>query len=208
MSNYNLWVILGNWKPEFSSEDFADAFPGPNPRKILYDMAKKGFIERMERGRYKVTSLENYAKSAYNIDEGYVLLRNARLPYALTATDGVFVWTRGGYNANRFFGSYPIYIKIRKSDLARWKEYFADNAKKFTISGERLNETLYGIYYVLFPVEAINSVNVGGLSVEPLRDTVEFCLREKYTFEPALEMLDSEYNLGLGIKYDTVDELK
>ncbi|MHB2035759.1 MAG: hypothetical protein ACYCPW_03335, partial [Nitrososphaerales archaeon] len=115
MSNYDLWVILGNWKTEFSSDDFASAFPSPDPRKILYDMTKKGLLERMKRGRYKVISPENYVKSAYDIDEGYALLRNARFPYALTATDGVFVWTKGGYNANRFFGSYPIYVKILKS---------------------------------------------------------------------------------------------
>ena len=205
MQNYDLWVILGNWKPEFSSDDFASAFPSPDSRKILYDMTKKGFLERMKRGKYRVISQENYAKSAYDIDEGYALLRNARLPYALTATDGAFVWTKGGYNANRFFGSYPIYAKILTSDLAKWKGYMAANTEKFIISGERLSETLYGIYYVLFPVDSINSTIVGGLSVEPLKDTVEFCLREKYTFGPALEMLDKEYNLGLGIKYDSPD---
>ena len=202
MQNYDLWVILGNWKPEFSSDDFASAFPSPDSRKILYDMTKKGFLERLKRGKYKVISPQNYVKSAYDIDEGYALLRNARLPYALTATDGVFVWTKGGYNANRFFGSYSIYAKILTSDLAKWKGYMVANTKKFIIAGERLSETLYGIYYVLFPMDSINSTNIGGLSVEPLKDTVEFCLREKYTFEPALEMLDKEYNLGLGIKYD------
>ena len=63
MSNYDLWVILGNWKPEFSSYDFGSAFPSPDPRKILYDMTKKGFLERIERGKYKVISPENYAKT-------------------------------------------------------------------------------------------------------------------------------------------------
>jgi hypothetical protein len=205
MSNYDLWVILGNWKTDFSTDDFAVAFPSPDPRKILYDMTKKGLLERTGRGKYKAVTGESYARSAYNIDEGYALLRMARLPYALTATDGVFAWTRGGYNANRFFGSYPIYIKILKSDLERWKTYLADNGKKFTVAGERVSETLYGIYYVLFPRDTVNSIDVGGLKVEPLEDTVEFCLREKYTFEPALEMLDKEYNLGLGVKYERPD---
>ena len=125
----------------------------------------------------------------------------------MTATDGVFVWTKGGYNANRFFGSYPIYVRVLRSDLAKWKRYMADNSRKTVISGERLDETLYGIYYVLFPDDSINSTNIGGLSVEPLNDTIKFCLAEKYTFEPALEMLDKEYNLGLGIKYDTADDM-
>ena len=206
MSNYDLWVILGNWKTEFSTDDFAGAFPSPDPRKILYDMTKKGLLEHTERGKYKVVSADNYERSSYDIDEGYALLRRtARLPYALTATDGVYAWTRGGYNANRFFGSYPVYIKVLKSDLGRWKTYLADNGKKSTVAGERISETLYGTYYVLFPSDIVNSIDIGGLKVEPLENTVEFCLREKYTFEPALEMLDREYNLGLGVKYETPD---
>jgi hypothetical protein len=62
---------------------------------------------------------------------------------------------------------------------------------------------MYGIYYVLLPEDAIESRSVDGLSVEPLERTVEFCLREPYTYEPALEMLDKKYNLGLGANYET-----
>jgi hypothetical protein len=77
------------------------------------------------------------------------------------------------------------------------------NGKKFTIDGTRPGETLYGPYYLLLPDDRIESRNINGLDVEPLEKTVEFCLRESFTFEPALELLDREYNLSLGIKYDT-----
>ena len=201
-SYYELWAILGNWKTDFSTEDFARAFASPDPRKVLSDMYNKGFLRRKERGLYEVVSPEDYVKRKNNVDEGYDLLKRSRLSYALSRVDGVFVWTNGGYNANRFFGSYPIYITISKSEIENWKRFLDDNGKKYIIGGTRPNETLYGTYYVLLPEDKVESTNVNGLNVEPLEKTVDFCMRESYTYEPALEMLDRKYNLGLGIKYE------
>ncbi len=174
----------------------------PDPRKVLHDMSNKGLLKRIERGKYKVIDSDSYVKSKTNIDEAYDFLRRSRLPYALTDVDGVFIWTTGGYNANRFFGSYPIYMKIPKSELENWEKSLRESRKKSIIGRTRTNETLFGIYYVLLPEEKIESRFVNGLSVEPLEKTVEFCLRESYTYEPALEMLDREYGLGLGGKYE------
>ena len=114
-SYYELWAILGNWKTDFSTSDFATAFASPDPRKVLSDMCNKGFLKRKERGLYEVVSPDDYVKKKNNVDEAYDLLKRSKLPYALSRVDGVFVWTNGGYNANRFLGSYPIYITIPKS---------------------------------------------------------------------------------------------
>lgn len=205
-SYYELWAILGSWKMEFSTEDFARAFASPDPRKVLSDMRNKGFLKRKERGLYEVVSPENYIRRKNDIDEGYNLLKRSKLSYALSRVDGVFVWTNGGYNANRFFGSYPIYITISKSDIENWKRFLDNNGKKCIIGGTRPTETLYGTYYVLLPVDKVESTNVNGLDVEPLEKTVDFCMRESYTYEPALEMLDRKYNLGLVIKYEETVE--
>ena len=204
MSYYELWTILENWKSDFSAEEFARAFRSPDPRKVLSDMSSKGLLRRKARGRYEVVNSENYAKSKNNIDEAYELLKSSKLPYALSKVDGVFVWTKGGYNANRFFGSYPVYLTISKSDIEDWKTFLRDNGKKYTFGGTRPSETLYGTYYVLLPEDKVESRNINGLNVEPLEKTIDFCLRESYTYEPALEMLDIEYNLGLGRKYEEV----
>jgi hypothetical protein len=202
MEYYELWAILGNWKSDFSTDDFARVFSSPDPRKVLSDMYAKGLLRRKERGLYEVVNPENYAKSKNNISAAYELLERSRLPYALTKVDGVFVWTKGGYNANRFFGSYPIFINVRKADIENWKTFLRDNGKKYTINGERPIETLYGTYYVLLPEDEFELVSVNGLNVEPLEKTVDFCSSDSYTFEPALAMLDEEYNLGLGIRYE------
>lgn len=154
-----------------------------------------------------MVSPESYTRSRNNVDEGYEFLRRSKLSYALTRSDGVFVWTNGGYNANRFFGSYPIYIAIAKSDIEKWMRFLDNNEKKYTMGGARPAETLYGVYYVLLPEDKIESTSVNSLNVEPLEKTVDFCLRDSYTYEPALEMLDRKYNLGLGAKYEEMAEM-
>lgn len=201
MSYYELWTILGNWKSEFSTEDFASAFSSPDARKVLSDMTSKGFLERKARGVYRATTPDRYLNSRYNVGDAYDTLRTAAEPYSLTGVDSVLVWTKGGYNANRFFGSYPIYIRIRKSDIEYWREYFKIRGKKCLIEGSRPKETLYGIYFVLLPEDRLKFEVVNGLKVDTLKDTVEFCREDPYTYAPALEMLDREYRLDLGANY-------
>lgn len=201
MSYYELWTIMSNWRSEFSTEDFARTFASPDPRKVLHDMSRKGLLEHDSYGRYRVKRVDDYVKSKNDINSGYELLNRAGMTYALTDVDGVFVWTKGGYNAGRFFGSYPIYVKVLRAELAKWKRFIAKNGRKAVIDGERPKETLYGIYYVLKPENSVKAEETEGLKVESLKETVAFCRKNIFTFKPALEMLDSEYELGLGARY-------
>ncbi len=201
MSYHELWSILSIWRHELSSGEFARTFSSPNPRKVLHDMAKKGMLEHLGYGRYRVNSLGEYVRARNNISAGYELLKRAELPYALTDVDGVFAWTKGGYNADRFFGFYPIHLKVFRSDVARWRTFFRKSGKKSFLANRKPRETLFGIFYVLYPEEKVEAKIVEDLRVEPLERTVEFCKRHIYTFEPALEMLDEEYHLGMMAKY-------
>lgn len=201
MPYYELWAILENWKSEFSAEDFADAFPSPDPRKVLSDMTNMKLLERVERGRYRVTPSARYVRSKFNVAEAYDFLRNSELLYALTGVDGVLVWTNGGYNADRFFGSYPVYIKVEISGVEGWRRYLSGSRKKYVI-GTRPEETLYGVYYNIAPSARLEPETVNGLKVDPLKDVVRFCLENPYTYAPALEMLDRKYSLGLNSQYE------
>lgn len=201
MSYYELWIILSSWRLEFSASEFARTFSSPNPRKILHDMAKKGLLEHMGYGKYRVKAVGDYVRARNDVSAGYELLRRAELPYALTDVDGVFVWTRGGYNADRFFGFYPIHLKVLKADVAKWRSFFRKAGMRSFLAGAKPRETVFGVFYILYPEEKIEAETVESLRVEPLEKTVEFCRKHSYTFEPALEMLDEEHRLGLGVKY-------
>ncbi|MBI2184394.1 MAG: hypothetical protein HYU39_05485 [Thaumarchaeota archaeon] len=201
MSYYELWTILNSWRREFTSGEFARTFSSNNPRKVLHDMARKGMLEHVEYGKYRVRSVGDYVRAKNDVGAGYELLKKAEYPYALTGGDGVFVWTGGGYNADRFFGFYPIHIKVLKPDVAKWKSFFRKARRKVFLADEKPKETLFSVFYVLYPESRIEAETVAGLRVEPLKETVEFCRRHIYTYEPALEMLDEEYHLSLKVKY-------
>jgi hypothetical protein len=164
-------------------------------------MARKGLLERAGWGRYKVNSPEEYLAKKMNISEGYELVKRAGLKYAFMGPDAVFFWTKGGYQVDRFFGFYPIHVLVRKADLNRWKGFFRSEGKVFWVKDSPVKQTLFGVFYVLYPRVDFDLEQVEGFNVVPLKETVDFCLQNVYSYEPALEMLDEMYGLGLRIRY-------
>ncbi len=195
MAYYELWAILASWRREFSTAEFTWTFAGPNPRKVLHDMVEKRLLEHPSRGRYTVRSIEDYAKTKNDVGAGYDLLTEARMPYALTGVDGVLVWTRGAYNAGRFFGFYPIHLKVLAKDVPVWRRFFASAGKRVFTTGRIPRETLFGVFYLLYPVRKVEAETVNGVKVESLRETLEFCRKNIYTFEPALKILTEKHSV-------------
>jgi hypothetical protein len=201
MSYYELWNVLWNWKKEFTVSEFSSVFASPDPNKVLHDMTKKGLLERFGWGKYRVNSPEQYLSKKMNVTRAYELLNDANMDYSLTGPDAVFFWTKGGYQVDRFFGFYPIHLKVEKDDLQKWKRFFSSRRQKFHIRGQPVKETLFGLFYILYPEEKFRSEKVEGFPTDPLDETVEFCQSKIYSYEPALEMLDEMYGLGLKVKY-------
>lgn len=192
---------MNHWRREFSNLEFASTFPGPNPRKVLHDMAKKGLLEHLGYGKYRVKPMDDYVKTKNDVRGAYELLKKAEYPYALSDVDALFAWTHGGYNVGRFFGYYPVHLRVREDEVEGWKGFFRKNGKKAFLVDKTPKETIFGVFYLLHPTKRIEFEVVEGLKVEPLKRTAEFAMKNRYAFEPALEMLDEEYKLGLGIKY-------
>ena len=201
MSYYDLWNILWNWRREFTVKEFSSVFASPDPNKVLHDMVKKGLLERIGWGRYRVNSSEEYLSKQVSINEGYDLLKKAGIDYSLTGPDAVFIWTKGGYQVDRFFGFYPIHLKVRKGDLGKWTKFLRSRKQRFHVEGQDLKETLFGLFYVLYPEKDFKTEDVEGFQVDPIGDTIKFCWEKIYSYEPALEMLEEMYNLGLNVKY-------
>jgi hypothetical protein len=201
MLYHELWNVLWSWKKEFTVKEFTSTFASPDANKILHDMTKKGLLERVGWGKYKVNSSEEYLAKRTNIAGSYDLLKEANMRYALTGPDAVFFWAKGGYQADRFFGFYPIHLKVEKQDLSKWKRFFNSRKKRFYIEGTPSKQTLFGVFYVLYPKVGFEAEELSGFCVTPLRETVGFCQKNIYSFEPALEMLDEMYRLGLNVRY-------
>ena len=201
MAYYELWNILWNWKRDFTTKEFSSVFPSPDPNKVLHDMTKRRFLERTGRGRYRVNSPEEYLAGRIDVSKAYDLLKEASIEYSLTGPDAVFFWTKGGYQVDRFFGFYPIHLKVKKRDLKGWGRFFNSRKQRFHIEGQPVRRTLFGLFYVLYPEKDFKAEDVDGFQVDPLEDAVKFCQGRIYSYEPALEMLDEMYGLGLKAKY-------
>jgi len=201
MSYYELWNVLWNWRKEFTVKEFSSVFASPDPNKVLYDMTKKGLLERSGWGRYRVNSPEEYLSKRINVSRAYGLLTQASMKYAFTGPDAVFFWTGGGYQVDRFFGFYPIHLKVRENDLEEWKDFFSSEGQRFHVKGERVGRTLFGLFYVLYPEVDFETEQIKGFHVISLRETLDFCERNIYSYEPALEMLDEMHGLGLKVRY-------
>jgi len=201
MSYHELWNVLWNWRKEFTVKEFSSLFASPDPNKVLHDMTRKGFLERIGWGRYKVNSPEDYLTKRTNVTRAYDLLNQAGMRYALTGPDAVFFWTKGGYQVDRFLGFYPIHLKVETNALKKWTVFFTSRKQKFVVKDQPIKQTLFGMFYVLYPEVDFKTEKINGFHVIPLKETVTFCQETIYSYEPALEMLDETYSLGLKAKY-------
>lgn len=205
MAYYELWSILWVWRREFTAREFKSTFPSPSPDKVLHDMTGKGLLERTGWGRYKVNSPKEYLEKKFNVREAYELVKRAGMYYAFTGPDAVFFWTKGGYNVDRFFAFYPIHLKVNRHELRAWRSFFKSKGKKTCVNGEPLKETLFGSFYIVYPEQRFRAESIEGFNVVPLDETVEFCEKKIYAYEPALEILNELYGLGLRIKYKEME---
>ena len=201
MSYHELWNVLLNWRKEFTVREFSSTFASPDPNKVLHDMARKSFLERVGWGKYKVNSPEEYLIKRTDIGRAYDLLNESGMHYALTGPDAVFFWTKGGYQVDRFLGFYPIHLKAEKEDLRKWESCFSSEKRRFYVKDQPTRQTLFGLFYVLYPEVDFRTEEVNGFCVTPLKETVTFCQKNIYSYEPALEMLDEAYDLGLKARY-------
>ena len=92
-------------------------------------------------------------------------------------------------------------MKVETHCLGKWEKFFGSRKMKFYIEDQPLKRTLFGVFYVLYPRVDFEVDEVDGFCVSLLKETVEYCQKNIYSYEPALEMLDEMYSLGLHTKY-------
>ena len=126
----------------------------------------------------------------------YEILSLFGIKYAFIGLDAVFVWTKGGYNISRYKDFYPIYIKINKKDKSNFEYY----CKKLNLRINKKKSVFYKIVYLNdFEIDYLDKI-----PVDSLKETLIFMNKNKYNFEPALEMIREIYNKKINVKYKEV----
>jgi len=97
-------------------------------------------------------------------------------------------------------------LKILKSDLKKWKQLLKSNGISYYIQGEPLKQTYFGVFYILVPEQRFANKKIDNLYVDTLAETIKFCKKNIYQYEPALEMLNEMYNLDMEVRYSEIHQ--
>jgi len=197
------WLYASFENKTFTIDEFRMIFPSPQATKIIHDLIKLDFMKRVKRGRYKVVQPNDFVRKIVkeNLEKEDILKKSNR-KYAFTDSTAVSIWTNGYYWTDFTKGFKPIHIAILKKDIKYWNDFFIENDAEYTFEGE--NKTLFGLTFILHPKEKIKVENKNGNLVVPLKNIIEFCQKNVYLYRPALEYLDSEYNLKIIDDYEQV----
>lgn len=176
---------------------------------LSYGWTYKWIKELEKIGVFRLTRMEMYLnpKNAFykmtlkyiqsvlgkDVQFYYEILSLFGISYSFTKTDSVFVWTNGGYNISRYKGFYPIFIKVKKTDRQTFGEY----CKKIDL---KINQKA-GVFYKVEYLDDLKASECKGVPVDSLGKTIEFMQRNKYNFEPALEMIKEMYKQKIKVSY-------
>ncbi len=172
--------------------------------KWIQDLAKIGVFKLTRMKAFLNEDSQFYKKTLQYIRK--TLTKDARfyydvfslfgIEYCFTKIDAVFIWTKGGYNIARYKNFYPIFIKVKTKDK-RLFEYYCKKLNLF-VNKKR------GVFYKPVFLDDFKFSYNDGIPVDSLRETISFMEKNKYNFEPALEMIKEMYKEKIKTKYKEV----
>lgn len=137
------------------------------------------------------------------VEEAYTVPHFAQMEFANTKIDAVYVWTQGGYQIARGDDAYPVFLRVRDTEIERWEAFFERYGIPTTVN-ERddsvIDDANGTIYYNLQPTtDPIDREWVDGAPVIPLAETIEYMQEYRWNFEPALQMVADEYEVDVDV---------
>jgi len=188
------WLYNTFGTTQFTIDDFRMIFPSAQPTKTIHDLIRLDFMKRVHRGRYQIIKPEEFVRNIVQHDlQKEAVLKHAERTYAFCESTAVTIWTEGYYWTDFTRGFKPIHIRIFKDDLRYWIDFFKNHDTEYTIEGEQ--KTLFGITYVLHPTNTLTLDKKDGDLVVTLKETIQFCYKNRLLYGPALEFLEGRYNL-------------
>jgi hypothetical protein len=197
------WLYSTFGTSTFTIDDFRMNFPSPQPAKAVHDLIKLDFMKRVKRGKYQIMRPKEFVNRIVkeNLEKDDILNHSERR-YAFSDSTAVNIWTDGYYWTDFTKGFKPIHVNVLKKDLDYWKDFFKRNDAEHVLDDE--HKTLFGLTYVVHPVDMIKTELKDGNPVIPLGEAVNFCKKNEFIYRPALEYLDKKYKLHLFKDYEQV----
>lgn len=193
------WIRHSFNSEPFTIDAFRSVFPTSQAPKVIHDLVKQGYVQRVSRGIYRAVDPNQWIASIISMNSATrEIIRNAQRKYAYCDSTAVAVWTEGYYWTGFTKGFRPIHVKVLKRDIPYWQEFFEEHNARYALTHE--NKTLFGFVYILHPERDFKVVEKNGDKVIPLEEIVKFCLEHEIVYQPALEYLDEHYGIGYRLR--------
>ena len=172
--------------------------------KWVHELMKKG-VFKTEKMKIKIQKTNKFYQKMMkfmhemfrnDVQFYYEAIGLFGISYCFTATDAVFIWTKGGYNIGRYKEYYPVFVNVAKKD----KFFFEEYCKKCGLSLKKRNGVFYSVTYV----DTVVSTRCDTIPVDSLKETIDFMKKNHYNFEPALEMIAEMCGKEASVKYKEV----
>src|SRR3990170_1240648 len=139
----------------FTPDQFRDTFRSPDAKKVLSDFRRLRYVDRVERGVYRVTPPDERLRRIVAGSEGRLdLPERSDLTYAYSEATAVAIWTDGSYWTGFTRGLRPLHLNVRRRDVRSWKRFLSAHGYDSVVPGER--RTLCGPVFMFHPVEHEN----------------------------------------------------
>src|SRR3972149_106169 len=115
------WIRTAFGNREFTLWDFRATFPSPNPTKIISDLARRGYLERVARGVYRAIPPGPRLRAlAADEEKSFGLAGTSTLPHAYSRETAIAIWTDGGYWIGFTAGFRPLPLDVDRRRGNRW----------------------------------------------------------------------------------------
>lgn len=136
-------------------------------KKIFALLLRSNWIRKRSRNTYACNNPSEIFSHLldFRVPE---IMKTSKKEYCFTSLSAIEIWSDYSY-MQRDIKRSPYFIKILKKDLPHWKTFFS----KEEIPSYLKEGTTIGEFVILIPVDKISKVEVEGLFVDSLEETIK-----------------------------------
>ncbi|MBI2598347.1 MAG: hypothetical protein HYW50_04075 [Candidatus Diapherotrites archaeon] len=175
-------------KKEFGLDSVRWYFSKPMLKKLAFGLGEKGWVKKIRKGIYACVSPN---RVIFGLFEPKVesILAKSKLSYCFSKATAAEIWSGESF-VQRSWEYSPFFIKVLKKDLNKWASFLKSKNANFFVNAP---SNAVGEFVVLVPVSSLKIDFFNGKPVEPLNETVEFCEKNKDSFEYVLAYVQNKF---------------
>ncbi len=166
-------------------------------KKTLHTLEKAGWVRRVGKGSYVCVNASEIFKSMVEFKVPK-LLHEAGMKYVYADASAVEIWTDYSY-IQRSWEHSPYYIRVLRSDLNKWIQYFRKHKVKVFVNRA---EPALGEFVILKPQERLDGEEHNNWPVEPLDAVVRYSEKHVNAFEYPLAYLRAKFKVRTKVTID------